>query len=70
MSDDECSAELRDGESPPNPLFTPPCTCPACAPVHTYDRSGGDGWLRVRGHQQRYRVRELELGALGKAVLG
>jgi hypothetical protein len=66
-----CRAISRDGDPPDNPLFTPPCDCPRCAPDRTYDRDAGrDGWLRVLGHEQRYRVEVVELGTVGKAILG
>ncbi|MGI9595643.1 MAG: hypothetical protein ACR2QK_05765, partial [Acidimicrobiales bacterium] len=69
-TEDRCTAVVRDGDAPPNPLFTPPCACPRCAPEVAYDRSTGDGWLRLSGHRQRYRVELVELGVAGKAVLG
>ena len=70
MSDIECKAMLGDGEIPDNPLFTPPCACPRCAPDRTYDRSLDDGWLRLPGQEQRYRVELVELGDIGRAILG
>lgn len=66
----ECTATVVDGEARPNILFTPPCACPRCAPDQTYDTSRDRGWLRVRGHQRRFRVEELTLGERGRAVLG
>ncbi len=68
-----CTAIRSNGEPPDNILFTPPCDCPDCAPNQFYDRpagTGDDGYLRVRGHRQRYRVEVVELGATGRAVLG
>jgi len=72
MSEQACTAIRADGDIPPNVLFTPPCACPRCAPATVYNHDGNrdDGWLRVRGHQQRYRVEMVELGAAGHAVLG
>lgn len=70
MAEDDCTAIIREGESPPNLLFTPPCSCPRCAPDRIYNRADEPGWLRVRGDAQRYRVELLELGSTGKAVLG
>lgn len=70
MSEEECTAIVREGEAPPNPLFTPPCVCRLCAPDQFYDRSTDSGWLRVRGDAQRHRVEVIELGATGRAVLG
>ena len=70
MSDQVCKAKIGEGETPPNILFIPPCDCPRCAPDRTYDRTEDGEWLRVRGHQQRYRVEVITLGATGRAVLG
>ena len=70
MSEDECKAIVGDGDSPPNPLFTPPCDCPRCAPETLHDRTTGQQWLRIGGDRQRYRVEVLELGATGREVLG
>ncbi len=70
MTELECTAVVKEGESPANPLFTPPCDCPRCAPEVIYDQVDGDGWLRLSGHRQRYRVAMVELGATGRAVLG
>ncbi|MEM7273996.1 MAG: hypothetical protein AAF547_13010 [Actinomycetota bacterium] len=72
MSDPECTAVVADGEPPPNPLFTPPCTCPDCAPDRRYH---GDGrpdrnWLRLAGDKRRHRVRPVTLGPRGRAMLG
>jgi hypothetical protein len=55
---------------PDNILFTPPCDCPRCLPERSYDRASGAGWLRLSGHDQRYRVELVELGVTGRAVLG
>jgi len=65
-----CTANVGEGESPPNPLFTPPCACPRCAPTTSYEVRRDDGWLRISGDQHRYRVEPVELGALGRDVLG
>lgn len=69
-AEQKCSAQIPEGEAPPNPLFTPPCSCPRCAPEITYEQSSGDGWLRLSGQRQRYRVELVELGATGRAILG
>ncbi len=66
-----CTAVVAAGDIPPNVLFVPPCECPDCAPERTYDQRGhDDGWLRVRGDRQRYRVEPLPLGTRGRAALG
>ncbi len=70
MSEQDCKAIQREGESVPNPLFTPPCDCPRCAPLKTYDHDADDGWLRMSGDSRRYRVEPVELGSIGRAVLG
>lgn len=70
MNEGECTAIVRDGEAPPNVLFTPPCDCPRCAPLRFYEQSDDDGWLRASGHRQRYRVELVQLGPTGKALLG
>ncbi|MCP3989101.1 MAG: hypothetical protein GY724_08500 [Actinomycetia bacterium] len=70
MSEQECTAIVNEGEAPPNLLFTPPCDCPRCAPDRIYDNSADEGWLRIRGQKQRYRVEVIDLGATGRAVLG
>ncbi|MEM9655261.1 MAG: hypothetical protein AAGA65_24430 [Actinomycetota bacterium] len=71
MAHPDCTAVVGEGEPPPNPLFTPPCHCPDCAPTQTFEqRQRDDGWLRVRGHQQRYRVEPVILGELGTKALG
>lgn len=70
MSEEDCTAVRNEGEAPPNPLFTPPCTCPRCKPELVYDRADDDGWLRISGDRQRYRVELHRLGATGRAVLG
>lgn len=65
-----CRAVVVEGEAPPNPLFTPPCDCPRCAPSATYDHAGGrDGWLRLPGDEQRHRVEVVDLGEVGRAAL-
>lgn len=69
VDDEECTAVVKAGEAPPNPLFTPPCACPRCAPGRHYEQSDDDGWLRIAGDQQRYRVEVIELGAQGRAAL-
>lgn len=53
-------------------IMTPPCDCPRCQPERFYqlDDLGHDGWLRMSGTRQRYRVERFELGATGRAVLG
>lgn len=53
-------------------IMTPPCDCPRCQPERFYERNdtGDDGWLRMSGTRQRFRVERFELGATGRAVLG
>lgn len=76
MAHPDCTAVVADGDPPPNPLFTPPCDCPDCRPTDTFDprtrdrRAKNDGWLRVRGHEQRYRVAVVPLGPTGTEALG
>ena len=70
MEEQNCTAALNDGDTPPNVLFTPPCGCPNCAPDKTYDHEADDGWLRISGTRQRFHVEVVQLGAVGKAVLG
>ncbi len=71
MAHPECTAVIGDGEATPNPLFTPPCQCPDCAPTQHFDvRDRDDGWLRISGHQQRYRVERFTLGRVGTEALG
>ena len=71
MSESVCKAVVAEGQAPPNPLFTPPCDCPRCAPDRIYETDGDDvGWLRISGDDRRYRVEVVALGATGKAVLG
>ena len=72
--DEVCTAVVHDGRDAPNILFTPPCICPRCRPDLVYDaaaRSGrNEGWLRVPGRAQRYRVERFELGTAGRTALG
>ena len=70
MSERTCTAVVRDGEEPPNVLFTPPCDCPNCAPVELYDGTSDEEWVRRSGDRQRYRVEVLDLGPTGRHVLG
>ena len=65
-----CRAIAAAHDSPDNILFTPPCDCPKCVTAPVYDRETGEGWLRLAGHEQRYRVEVVELGVTGRAVLG
>ena len=53
-------------------VTTPPCDCPRCQPERFYQLAEGndDGWLRMSGTRQRFRVTRFELGATGRAVLG
>lgn len=69
-SEAPCRAVIGPGEAPPNPLFTPPCDCPHCAPQPTGRDESGAEWLRMSGRAQRYRVRTVELGRTGRSVLG
>ncbi len=64
-----CRAITSVDETADNILFTPPCDCPRCTASPVYER-GDHGWLRIAGHEQRYRVEVIELGAVGRAVLG
>ena len=65
-----CRAITAAHETPDNILFTPPCDCPRCVSAPIYDRTADSGWLRLAGHEQRYRVELVELGTTGRAVLG
>lgn len=70
MAHPECTAVVRGGPDP-NPLFTPPCQCPDCAPVEQFEsRKRDDGWLRISGDRQRYRVERVTLGDVGIEALG
>lgn len=71
VSESACKAVVPEGQAAPNPLFTPPCDCPRCAPDRSYEQPGADdGWLRLSGDDKRYRVEVVALGVTGKAVLG
>lgn len=70
MSEQACTAEVQEGDALPNPLFTPPCGCPRCAPDRTYEDRADGGWLRMSGDPQRYRVEVVDLGTTGRAMLG
>ena len=70
MTEIECTATVADGDERPNPLFTPPCACPRCAPEPVLEgRPDRDG-LRLSGDPRRHRVRLVDLGETGRAVLG
>lgn len=68
-TDQPCTA-LDPRENRADLLVTPPCACPRCAPEQLFDVRGDDGWLRMSGTRQRYRVAAFELGATGRAALG
>jgi hypothetical protein len=73
MTHPECTAVVGGGEPDPNPLFTPPCQCPDCAPTERFEvrgRDRDDGWLRISGDRQRYRVERVTLGDVGTEALG
>lgn len=70
MSDPECTAIDRVGAEPVNPLFTPQCACPRCAPDPVVSPAAPGAWLRVSGRRQRLRVVALQLGPDGQAMLG
>jgi hypothetical protein len=67
--DQPCTAlDSRDDRA--DLLVTPPCDCPRCAPDRFYQKQDDDGWLRMSGTRQRYRVEPFPLGAAGREVLG
>ena len=71
MSDVPCTALENDwGDDRPNPLMHPQCACPRCTPDPLERPGAGEGWLRVSGHQRRYRVEPVELGTTGSEMLG
>jgi len=52
-------------------VVTPPCDCPRCRGEEVYRSAPvDDGWLRMSGTTQRFRVARFELGDTGRAVLG
>jgi hypothetical protein len=73
VDDVECTAAGRTGDRP-NILFTPPCSCPRCAPdpVDSDPSTADLGtiWVPVNGRPVRHSVAPAHLGQLGKSVLG
>lgn len=68
-TEDACTA-LDPGDDRADLLVTPPCACPRCAPDRSYEVRADDGWLRMSGTRQRYRVAPFELGTTGRTALG
>ena len=68
----ECTAFDTTATNDRNPLMTPPCACPRCAPppVEISDDGRKAIWLPVRGRPVRFEVDDLELGRTGHDVLG
>jgi len=65
-----CTAIDNDwGDDRPNVLMHPQCACPKCAVDPLEMPEAGDGWLRISGHRQRYRVEVVELGSAGSELL-
>lgn len=70
----ECTAIVPFGVDAPNILFTPSCHCPRCAPEEFFDHDAQAeakrGWIQISGRGQRARIESVELGVLGKEMLG
>ena len=68
-----CKAISHEGDPPDNPLFTPPCDCPRCAPPHVpADEQSGTTtiWIAADGRPVRHEVDDLDLGEVGHQLLG
>ncbi|MDG2112519.1 MAG: hypothetical protein P8N02_07905 [Actinomycetota bacterium] len=71
MTELPCTALEADwGDDRPNALMHPQCACPKCAVDPLEMPPEGEGWLRISGHRQRYRVEAVELGETGSQLLG
>ncbi|MEM7093417.1 MAG: hypothetical protein AAF567_10485 [Actinomycetota bacterium] len=69
--DQVCTAFATTATSDRNFLFTPPCSCPRCAPDEIVDERGpGTMWLTIDGRRVRRDVEALPLGAEGRSLLG
>jgi hypothetical protein len=66
----ECTADRRDDQLPNAFALLPPCSCPRCAPEGLNVLDLPNGFTRVSGRQQRLRVEPVDLGDLGRTVLG
>ena len=64
----ECTAT----EHAANPLVTPPCACPRCAPAAEPREADAPNtiWLATDGRPVRHDVEDMELGRTGHSLLG
>jgi hypothetical protein len=71
VSDVECTALGAVEGDTRNLLMAAPCSCPACTAAAAEAGMVDDRrWLRITGQRQRFRVEAVDLGPVGRSLLG